>query len=82
MANARNIGMMDLRRRTRFTKEPRSGARTLGYSLVDHFESNGRIQDRVACAICNRHRSGAELHWKSIIADLDFEMVILQYARR
>jgi phosphoserine phosphatase len=54
----------------------------LRHFSVNYFQRDNGIQDRVAGAICYRHRAGAELNRKTIRANLDFEVMVFQLSRR
>ena len=75
MTDARDVRMMNLRGRARFTQETRSDSGHLRDFSVYDFESDDGIQNRVACAISNRDCSCAELNRKTVGADFYFEVI-------
>src|SRR5438094_6298596 len=82
MTHARDIRMTDLRGRARFAQETRSDSRHLRDFSVYDFKSDDGIQNRVACTISNRDCSRAELNRKTVGADFNFEVIVLQWSRR
>ena len=82
MTDARDIRMMDLRGRARFAQETRSDSGHLRDFSVYDFKSDDGIQNRVARTISNRHCSDAELNRKTVRADFNFKVIVLQRSRR
>src|SRR5260370_1497703 len=75
-----DIGMTNLRSRACFTKKPRTRGWIFCHRPIDYFECDDGVQHRVLCAISYCHRSGAELNWKTVCADVDFEVGISQWS--
>ena len=81
MTDARDVRMMNLRGRARFTQETRSDSGHLRDFSVYDFKRDDRIQNCIARAISYRHRAGAELDRKTVRPDFNFEVMVLQRPR-
>jgi hypothetical protein len=82
MTDSRNVRMMNLRSCARFAEKTRSGAGIFRHLPIDHLERDGAIQNRIASAVRNRHRPGAELNREAIGAYLNFKVSIFQSSRQ
>jgi hypothetical protein len=82
MTDARDVRMMNLRGRARFTQETRSDSGHLRDFSVYDFQSDDGIQNCIARAISYRHRAGAELDRKTVYSDFHLEVIVLQRSRR
>jgi hypothetical protein len=78
MGDARDVRVMDLRRRACLPQKTRTRGRILRNRRVDHFHCDDRIKDGVARAISHRHRTRSELDWKTIFADFDLEVRVTE----
>jgi hypothetical protein len=61
-----DIGMMNVRSRTRFAEKTRPRAGILGHLPVDDLEGSSRVQHCIASAVSYCHRSRTELDRKTI----------------
>src|SRR4029077_10386638 len=82
MTHTRDVRMMDLRGCSCLAQEARPYAGNSRNSPVDYLERDDGIQNGVACAIGDCHRSGAELDRKTVGANFYFEVIVLQWSRR
>src|SRR5260370_17793621 len=78
MTHARDVRMMNLRSRARFTQKARPYAGSLSDFPINHFQRDRRIQNGIARAIRDCHCTGPELNWKSIGTDFHFKVIVSQ----
>src|SRR6266550_5118285 len=82
MTHPRDVRMMNLCGRARFAQETRSDSGHLRDFSVYDFKCDDGIQNRVACTISNRDCSRAELNRKTVGADCNFKVIVLQRSGR
>jgi hypothetical protein len=77
-----DIGMMNVRSRTRFAQKTRPRAGILRHLPVDDLEGNSRVQHCIASAVSYCHRTRTKLDRETICTYLDFEMGVPQWSGR
>src|SRR4029434_5028760 len=73
------VRMLNLRGRARLAEKSRPCGIVFDQCPSDYFQRHRRIKNCIACAIGDRHRSGAKYLWIPIGIYFDFEVRVTQW---